>query len=128
MKALLDTHTFLWWILDDERLSPRVRETIRDPNTTLFLSAASAWEMVIKAQAGRLRLSENPARFIQEQLSLQGIEGLPVQVSHALHVSSLPAHHRDPFDRLLVAQSQMENLPILSSDPLIAQYEVEIIW
>lgn len=128
MKALLDTHTFLWWILDDKRLSPRARETIRDPNNTLFLSAASAWEMVIKAQAGRLRLPENPARFIHEQLSLQGIEGLPVQVSHALHVSSLPAHHRDPFDRLLVAQSQMENLPILSSDPLIAQYEVEIIW
>lgn len=84
--------------------------------------------MVIKAQVGRLPVPENAGRFIAEQMSVNAIEGLPVEISHALHVATLPLLHRDPFDRLLVAQSQLENIPILTSDALIAQYGVEIIW
>ena len=128
MRALLDTHAFLWWVLENERLSPRARQTISDGNNQFFLSAASAWEIVIKARAGRLRLPDNPGRFITQQMSVNTIQGLPIQLTHALHVATLPGHHRDLFDRMLIAQSQLERLPILTSDPLIARYPVEVIW
>ena len=128
MKVLLDTHTFLWWIADSPRLSARAREVIRDSNNELFFSAASGWEIAIKAQLGRLQLPDNLEQFIVEQLSLNTILVLPIQLRHALHVYTLPQHHRDPFDRMLVAQSQVENLPVLTTDPQIAQYEVKTIW
>ena len=128
MKVLLDTHTFLWWIADSPRLSARAREVIRDSNNELFFSAASGWEIAIKAQLGRLQLPDNLEQFIVDQLSLNTILVLPIQLRHALHVYTLPQHHRDPFDRMLVAQSQVENLPILTTDPQIAQYEVKTIW
>ncbi len=128
MKVLLDTHTFLWWIADSPRLSARAHEVIRDSNNELFFSAASGWEIAIKAQLGRLQLPDNLEQFIVEQLSLNTILVLPIQLRHALHVYTLPQHHRDPFDRMLVAQSQVENLPILTTDPQIAQYEVKTIW
>lgn len=128
MRALLDTHTFLWWITDDPRLSPRVRKIIGDGENELFLSAASGWEMAIKAKLGRLKLPDNLERFIPEQLALNAIRSLPIQMSHALHVYTLPDYHRDPFDRLLVAQSRLEGLPILTADPQIAQYPVKTIW
>jgi len=128
MKALLDTHAFLWWITDDPRLSSRVRELTGDSTNTLFLSAASGWEIAIKAQLGKLQLPDNLERYIADQLSLNGFESLPIQLRHALHVYSLPDLHRDPFDRILVAQSQLEQLPILTVDPQIARYRVEVIW
>lgn len=128
MRALLDTHTFLWWITDDPRLSPRVRKIIGDGENELFLSAASGWEMAIKAKLGRLQLPDDPEHFIPEQMALNAIAGLPIQMSHALHVYTLPDYHRDPFDRLLVAQSRLEGLPILTADPQIAQYPVKTIW
>jgi PIN domain nuclease of toxin-antitoxin system len=101
---------------------------IRDGNNELFFSAASGWEIAIKAQLGRLQLPDNLEQFIVDQLSLNTILVLPIQLRHALHVYTLPQHHRDPFDRMLVAQSQVENLPILTTDPQIAQYDVETIW
>ena len=128
MKVLLDTHTFLWWIIDHPKLSSRVREIIGDGNNELFVSAASGWEIAIKAQLGRLQLPDEPQRFILEQLSLNAIQSLPIKISHALHVFSLPNHHRDPFDRILISQAQLEGLPILTADPQIALYPVEIIW
>ena len=128
MRALLDTHTFLWWTLDEARLSPRARRFLGDSSNTLFLSAASAWELVIKAQLGKLKLPHHPDRFIREQLSLNAIESLPVVLDHALQVLTLPDHHRDPFDRMLVAQSRVEKLPILTADPQIRAYGVEVIW
>ena len=128
MKVLLDTHTFLWWITDHPQLSPRVREIIGDGNNELFVSAASGWEIAIKAKLGRLQLPDEPQRFILEQLSLNAIQSLPIQMSHALHVFTLPDHHRDPFDRILISQAQLEGLPILTADPQIALYPVEIIW
>jgi PIN domain nuclease of toxin-antitoxin system len=128
MKILLDTHTFLWWITDDQKLSGRAREIISDGSNELFLSAATGWEMAIKAQIGRLKLPGEPIHFILEQMRINAIQSLPIQMNHALHVSTLPQHHRDPFDRLLIAQAQLEGLPVLSSDHQLANYQVEVIW
>jgi len=128
MRFLLDTLTFLWWITDVDLLSEHVRDVIQDGDNTLYLSAASGWEIAIKARLGRLQLPGEPEKVIPEQMSLNAIQGLPIQMGHALRVHSLPDHHRDPFDRMLVAQSQVEELPILTADPQIAQYEVEVVW
>ncbi len=128
MKAILDTHTFLWWNMDDPQLSAAAREYIADGRNTLFLSAASAWEIAIKCASGRLSLPEPPQEYVPARMQSQGIQSLSIQVSHALRVFQLPAVHQDPFDRLLVAQSQMEKLPIITANAAIARYGVEIIW
>jgi len=128
MKVLLDTHTFLWWITDDPKLSLRVRGIISDGENEIFISAATGWEIVIKSQIGRLKLPDEPRRFILEQLRINGMKSLPIEMRHALHISTLPTYHQDPFDRILIAQAQMEDLPVLSADPEIAKYEVTIIW
>ena len=128
MRALLDTHTFLWWNIDDLRLSERAREFIADGKNEIYFSAASAWEIAIKAGLGRLILPEPPASYIAKRLSLHKMLALPVQVSHALQVFDLPEVHKDPFDRLIVAQSEMEGLPIITGDVDIARYPVEVIW
>lgn len=128
MKYLLDTHTFLWWITDDDRLSSRALDVIRDGQNDLFFSAASAWEIAIKSGLDRIRLPEGADHFIPEQLRLNGFRPLTIQLSHALTVEDLPSHHRDPFDRLLVTQSQLEGMPIVSGDDQLADYGVEIIW
>ncbi|MCJ7784306.1 MAG: type II toxin-antitoxin system VapC family toxin [Desulfobacterales bacterium] len=128
MKVLLDTHTFLWWITDDPKLSLRVRGIISDGENEIFISAATGWEIAIKSQIGRLKLPDEPQRFILEQLKINGMKRLPIEMRHALHVSTLPAYHQDPFDRILIAQAQMEDLPVLSADPEIGKYEVTIIW
>ncbi len=94
----------------------------------MFFSAASAWEIVIKAQLGRLRLPDRADRFLSEQVAINAMQSLPVSLSHALQVLALPNHHRDPFDRILVAQSQVENLPIVTADRIFARYGVETIW
>ena len=127
MKALLDTHIFLWWIADDPRLSSRIRQIISNGDNVLYLSAASGWEIAIKARLGKLKLPANPPSFIAGQLANNAITPLPVEMSHALHVYTLPDYHRDPFDRLLVAQARIENLPILTADPQIARYSVKVI-
>jgi PIN domain nuclease of toxin-antitoxin system len=128
MNLLLDTHAFLWWVMDDPRLSQRARELLADGDNRLLFSAASGWEIAIKTHIGRLALPEPAEHFVPAQLAANAIENLPVLLSHALRTGALPNHHRDPFDRMLVAQSQLEGLPVLSSDPLLAQYEVEVIW
>lgn len=128
MKVLLDTHAFLWWITGDRQVSDRARAIIEDPDNVLLLSAASAWEIAIKAQTGRLPLPDVPARLVPQEMAANAIEGLPVSVEHALLVHDLPLLHRDPFDRLLVAQSRSEKIPILTVDPMISQYGVETIW
>lgn len=128
MKVLLDTQTFLWWIANDSQLSERARTVIEDADHQLFLSAASGWEIAIKTRIGKLRLADDLQGFVSEQLRINAIQVLPIQMAHALHVAALPDHHRDPFDRMLVAQSQLEQLPILTIDPQIAQYSVTVIW
>ena len=128
MKVLLDTHAFLWWIANDPQLSSRARQIMKDANTEPLLSAASGWEIAIKSRLGKLKLPADLEGFIAEQLRINAIQVLPIQMAHALRVFMLPDHHRDPFDRMLVAQSQLEELPILTADPQIAQYAVTVIW
>ncbi len=128
MKVLLDTHTFLWWINDDPQLSYEARQIITDGENILFLSAASGWEIAIKTGLGRLVLPADITSFLFEQLSINAISPLPVQMNHALHVYTLPDFHRDPFDRMLIAQAQVEGLPILTADRKFTSYQVEIIW
>jgi len=128
MKVLLDTHTFLWWITDDPKLSLRVRGIINDGENEIFISAITGWEIAIKAQIGRLKLPDQPQHFILEQLKINGMKSLPIEMRHALHISTLPIHHQDPFDRILIAQAQMEELSILSADPQFGKYDVTIIW
>ena len=128
MRVLLDTHAFLWWIMDDVRLSSHARAVIADGHNELFLSVASGWEIAIKARLGKIQLPSDPASFVPKQLRINSIEPLAVQMTHALRVHSLPGHHRDPFDRILVAQAQVEQVLIITADPHIAQYDVEIVW
>ncbi len=128
MKALLDTHTFLWWITNDPRLSERARQIMADPGNELLLSAASGWEIAIKARLGKLKLPDDLQGFVVEQLRINAVQVLPVQMAHALHVVALPDHHRDPFDRMLVAQGQLEDLAIVTDDPLIARYAITALW
>lgn len=128
MRYLLDTHAFLWWILDDPRLSTRAISVMRDPDNEILFSAASAWEIAIKAQLGRISFETDPADLIPRQIAANGFTSLPVSVDHALMVSALPAIHRDPFDRMLVAQAQREKAVLLSADPAIGRYPVEIVW
>ena len=128
MMVLLDTHTFLWWIANDPQLSPRARHVIEDATTEPLLSAVSGWEITIKSRLGKLDLPDNLQAFVAEQLRINAIRVLPIHMAHALHVATLPNHHRDPFDRMLVAQSQLEQAPILTADPQIARYAVTVIW
>jgi PIN domain nuclease of toxin-antitoxin system len=127
MKLLLDTHTFLWWDSEPEKLSRRALELCQNPENTLILSVASIWEMQIKIQLGKLRLDVPLAELIREQQE-NGIEVLPVESSHVFAVETLPNLHKDPFDRLLVAQAIAEEAILVSADPLVAQYPVRVEW
>jgi len=128
MRYLLDTHTFLWWNMDDAQLSPLAKELIANGDNEIFLSAATAWEIAIKTGLGRLTLPEDPTRYVSNRLNLHGFQALPVQIHHAVQVYKLPLHHTDPFDRLLIAQSQIESMPLISMDADVRKYEVEVIW
>jgi PIN domain nuclease of toxin-antitoxin system len=128
MRAILDTQIFLWWNTNEPRLSASIREIIADGRNELYLSAASAWEIAIKAARGRLTLPAPPQEYVTSRLVLHSIQSLPIISRHALQVYTLPEHHRDPFDRLLVAQGQIEDLPILTADRLFAQYDVKVIF
>lgn len=128
MRVLLDTHAFLWWISDDSRLSYEAREIISDGENDLLFSAASGWEVAIKAGLGKIEAPKDLGRFLTDQLHRNAIEVLPVSLGHATGVHDLPHHYRDPFDRLLVAQCVVEGLPLLSRDPAFESYPVEVIW
>lgn len=128
MKALLDTHTFLWWNTDDSRLSQTARDFMADGGNELFLSVASAWEIAIKAARGSLILPEPPEQYVPRRLQRHQIAPLAIQLRHTLHVYNLPPIHRDSVDRLLIAQSQQEDLPILTADSEIVRYDVRVIW
>ena len=128
MRALLDTHTFLWWNLDAPQLSTEAREFIATGSNEIFLSAASAWEIAIKAAKGRLILPDSPDQYVADRMRLHRFSALPIELSHALEVYRLPAIHQDPFDRLLIAQSQLEGIPLLTADSEIHRYQVEVIW
>jgi PIN domain nuclease of toxin-antitoxin system len=128
LRALLDTHAFLWWIADDARLSEKAREIILDGRNELLFSAASGWELSIKAGLGKLELTEDLERFVADQISRNAFQVLPIYLSHALYVRKLPHYHRDPFDRLLISQAVLEEMPLLSADPQISRYSIEVVW
>lgn len=128
MKVLLDTHAFLWWNTDDEQLSQRARAIIADGENEIYFSAASAWEIAIKAARGKLILPEEPGAYIASRLKNHHFQPMPIQISHAVQVYALPHHHEDPFDRLLIAQCQLEGLQLLTLDPQIKKYDLETIW
>ena len=128
MRILLDTQCWLWWHLCSDRLSPGAREVITASRDPLYLSAASSWEIAIKVGLRKLKLPEPPARYVPARLTEQGMTGLPVEHAHALRVAELPALHQDPFDRLLVAQAQIERMTLLTADPQIVAYDVDTLW
>jgi PIN domain nuclease of toxin-antitoxin system len=129
VKVLLDTHAFLWWVADDPRLSPRARRILAESANEVYFSAASGWELAIKARLGRLSVGgADIADFVAEQLAVNGFQVLPVNLSHALRTYALPDHHKDPFDRMLVAQAISEELALVSADRKLAAYKVRIVW
>lgn len=127
MTYLLDTHVWLWMLSTPERLGSVVGKIVESRESRLLLSAASSWEIAVKYAIGRLDLPSPPETYVPDRMRISGVTGMPVEHAHALRVASLEMHHRDPFDRLLVAQAQVEDIPILTADPLIQLYDVEVV-
>ncbi len=128
MMYLLDTHTFLWFINDDDALSVPAKTLIEDPENIIYLSAASLWEIAIKVSLGKLEVPSPFTEFITEQLRENYIAFLAIEIEHIGRVVTLPFHHRDPFDRLLIAQALREDLPIISRDEIFDAYTVKRHW
>lgn len=127
MKLILDTQCWLWMLASPERFTPAARDLVEHDHTELLLSAASVWEITAKHRAGRLRLPEPPSRFVPARLDATGVRAMAIELAHVLHASQLPAHHRDPFDRTIIAQARVERLAILTADPIFERYDVETI-
>jgi PIN domain nuclease of toxin-antitoxin system len=127
MKALIDTHVFLWWIAGDERLSQHARDFFLGPST-LLISMAGIWEMLIKVKIGKLNLPRPAGPYIISKLAENRIETLPISLDHLLEFERLPLHHRDPFDRILIAQSIKEGWPIITSDSVFKKYSIRVVW
>ena len=128
MRLLLDTHVFLWAIAEQSRLSDRVRGWLEDADNEAWVSMASIWEIAIKAGLGQLDLPTDLGRFLATQLADSSFKVLPIGFEHAVAVRDLPLYHRDPFDRLLIAQSRIERLALISRDARIKAYEIEVLW
>ena len=128
MKYLLDTNVWLWSLWDPERIARKAREEISNMSHSVFVSAVTSWEIAIKTAAGKLVLPEPPASYVPSRMAIQGLRPLPITHPHALAVFALPPHHRDPFDRLLVAQAQLEEMILVTSDRVLEKYPVEILW
>lgn len=128
MRALLDTSAFLWFITDSDRLGINARRYIADLNNELILSAASLWEIAIKTSLGKLELLSPFDQLIPEHLEKNSIDVLSIELSHLSKIIQLPFHHRDPFDRLIIAQGITEGFPVISNDAEFRKYSIEIIW
>jgi PIN domain nuclease of toxin-antitoxin system len=128
VRVLIDTHTLLWDLLDDHRSSKRAREILRSNEHELVFSLVSLWEIAIKIKIGKLNAVGSSVAYIRDEMNDYGMELLPIRYEHILQLESLPAHHSDPFDRLLAAQSVVESLPILTSDQKFKGYPVKLIW
>ena len=127
MKLLLDTHAFLWFVTGDRRLSRRARRAVEAGDAELLVSTASVWEVAIKASLGRLTLPKSVHDYFDDKVAT-GFIILPVEWAHAARVAELPFHHRDPFDRLIIAQALVERIPIVSGDPEFKMYGARIVW
>jgi len=128
MKYLLDTHAFLWFVSDDKRLSSKAKSIIQDSNNEIYFSAASAWEMSIKAKLGRLKFRRNLESFIIEQLTANSFGPLAITIPHSLYTEKLPQIHKDPFDRMMISQTKVENMVLITGDKKIREYKVSIVW
>ena len=127
MKLLLDTHTFLWFVNDHPKLSDHLKDLIEDTNNVNYLSIASLWEMSIKFNLDELTLDPNYEEFVEREVTTSTIELLNIELEHLRINATLPFHHRDPFDRLIIAQSIAENIPIVSVDSAFDKYEVSLV-
>ncbi|MBW4479896.1 MAG: type II toxin-antitoxin system VapC family toxin [Tolypothrix brevis GSE-NOS-MK-07-07A] len=128
MRFLLDTHTFIWFFKGNTQLSNQIRVLIEDENNEKLISTASIWEMAIKQSIGKLSFHLQFEEFITQQLSLNDFNLLDIKIEHLTVVSTLPLHHRDPFDRLLIAQAMVEQIPILSADSAFDAYPIQRLW
>jgi PIN domain nuclease of toxin-antitoxin system len=128
MKILLDSHAFLWMITDDIRLSNTARHTFLDNANSLFFSHVSLWEICIKKSLGKISLKTNWLQTIEDEMKANVIQWLPIEIQHCAEVAELPFHHRDPFDRLLIAQAMVEDMRLLSRDKQLSAYNIERIW
>src|SRR5476651_2447767 len=126
MNLLLDTHVLIWWLQDSDKLGRRARQAILRPGAAVFISSACIWEISIKSALGRLKLKESLGKYIPD-LVAGGFHHLPINFEHALAVQDLAPHHNDPFDRILIAQAQCEDLTLMTVDPAIAPYDVRTI-
>ncbi len=127
MTLIIDTHCWLWWLSEPDRLRGSSVDLLRRSDTTVMLSAASSWEIAIKHSLGKLSLPEAPAAFVATRMERERTEALAIQHAHALAVASLPPHHTDPFDRLLIAQAIVERVPIMTADRAFRAYAIDVI-
>jgi PIN domain nuclease of toxin-antitoxin system len=128
MQLLLDTHSFIWWSINSEKLSVTGQDLLFDRNNRLFLSVASVWEMQIKLQLGKLQLNPSLQELINNQITINNLEILSIDLAHIWTLATLIHYHKDPFDRLLISQSITEIMPILSIDEIFDLYPVQRIW
>ncbi len=128
MRFLIDTECWLWGLAEPDRLNSKARELIVNRDSQVYLSAVSSFEIAVKAAIGKLTLPEPPPVYVPRRMALQNINSLAIEHAHALRVYSLPPHHKDPFDRLLIAQAQVESLPIMTADRQFVNYDVRLIW
>jgi PIN domain nuclease of toxin-antitoxin system len=128
MRALLDTNAFIWWVTNDPKLSARAAQTISSRANELLISTISVWEIAIKEALGRIVVRGDLQSLLAAQISENTATILPFALDHALRVANLPSHHKDPFDRALIAQAVVENVPIITSDRIISRYPVQVIW
>ena len=128
MKVLLDTHTFLWLISGDDQLSETAQKTFLDPGNILFFSAVSLWEICIKISLGKLSLKSGWFTTVQDEMKVNAIQWLSIEMPHCVELTNLPFHHRDPFDRMLVAQAMADDMQLLSRDTRLSSYEINRIW
>lgn len=128
MIVLLDSHALLWFLRGEARLTSKAKPLIEDPNNEKLVSIASCWEISIKAGLGKVGLTEPSRIFLEREISRNNMQLLPITLEHATAVETLPLHHRDPFDRLLIAQAMSEKIPIVSADAIFDQYPVSRLW
>jgi PIN domain nuclease of toxin-antitoxin system len=128
LRALFDTHALIWWFSDDSFLPPTARGIIADTDNTLLVSAASAWELAIKYQLGKLRKVADLVSNFSGRIEQEGFELLPISAEHGIRAGLLPGRHKDPFDRMLIAQAQSEDVPILSNEAVFEAYGVRRLW
>jgi PIN domain nuclease of toxin-antitoxin system len=128
VKILLDTCAFLWLVTDDPKLSGLAKDIFLDSNNELFLSAVTGFEITVKYSLGKLHLTEPPKEFISNRMKANALTELPISLNHTLALQDLPWHHKDPFDRLLVAQAMVAQIPLLSSDEQLSAYSIKRLW